>query len=280
MGSGSGADRPVELRSIQADHNRSEWATGRYVDLYANRVLTPAEVQIFIRYHEQLSGRVLDVGCGAGRVLAYLVMIGADAYGIDLAEAMVEYCRRTIPEANVRQGDVQAIGDDPDAPFDVVIAPDSLIDVFDDPERRKVIADVRHVLAPGGLFIFSTHDLAWLDANSGPKEWEQTSTAGTARKFLDRSLAEMFRAVRNRREIARNRARLGPLQQRHETYAIVNDFPHNYSLLHHYIRRDDQERQLNELGYELVECLAASGRVVGPGEMGDSDSSYYIARRT
>lgn len=264
--------------SAQAESNSTEWAAGKYVDVYANDVLIPVEVQIFVRYREQLQGRVLDLGCGAGRVLAYLVMIGADAWGIDLAPKMVEYCRRRVPQATVRAGDVTAIREIVDGPFDVVIAPDNLIDVFDDAARRHVIADVKHVLAPDGLFIFSTHDLAWNDANPGPREWEAPSRRQSLRKFVDRSPAEMVGAIRRRREEAQNRARLGPLQQRHETYAIINDFPHNYSLLHYYIRRDDQERQLNELGYDLVECLAADGSTVEPGGIGNTDSLHYVAR--
>lgn len=274
-GTGTGADA-----SRQAASNSTEWATGRYIDVYANRVLTPVEVQIFIRYQEKLSQRVLDVGCGAGRVLAYLLMIGADAHGIDLAPSMVEYCHRTLPDAHVRVGDAQAIRQSFDGAFDVVLAPDNLIDVFDDTERRGVIADIREVLAPDGLFIFSTHDLGWQESNPGPREWEQTSGAGVMKKLLASSPASLVGAVRNRREIARNRARLAPLEQHHADHAIINDFPHNYSLLHYYIRRDDQQRQLTELGFELIECLAADGRTVGPGGSGNTDSLYYIARRT
>jgi hypothetical protein len=76
----------------------------------------------------------------------------------------------------------------------------------------------------------------------------------------------------------RNRRRLGPLQERHEGYAIVNDFSHFYSLLHYYIRRDDQERQLNELGFELLECIDADGRDVPPGASGPTDYLNYVAR--
>ena len=46
-------------------------------------------------------------------------------------------------------------------------------------------------------------------------------------------------------------------------YAIVNDSAHHYSILHYYISRDDQERQLAEHGFELIECLdldAPAGR--------------------
>jgi SAM-dependent methyltransferase len=274
----TGTATPPAIASRQSAWNAGEWSAGKHLTTYANRVLTPVEVQIFLRYRDKLAGRVLDVGCGAGRILAYLVMNGADAVGIDLAPAMVEYCRRTVPEATVCLGDASDIAASVSGPFDVVIAPDNLIDVFGDEERRRVIADIRELLAPDGLFVFSTHDLGWHDANPGPREFEQNSAASTLRKLADLSPQRVAGALRNRREIKRNRKRLGPLQQRHDDYAIINDFPHNYSLLHYYIRRDDQVRQLEQLGFEFIECLACDGRTVGPGGSGDSDSLHYVAR--
>jgi SAM-dependent methyltransferase len=268
--------------SRTAAHNLAEWAAGKYVDVYANDVLSRVEVQIFVRYRDALSGRVLDLGCGAGRVLSYLVMLGADAYGVDLAPKMVKYCRRTIPAAHVVVGDVGALQGTVSGPFDAVIAPDNLFDVFDDAERRGVLSGLRELLAPAGLLIFSSHDLGWNEANPGPREWEVSSTTGALRKLVERSPAEIARALVRRRREAANRQRLGPLEERHEGYAILNDFPHDYSLLHYYIRRDDQERQLQELGFELVECLDGRGDRVPPGGHGPSDfhtdNLHYIAR--
>ena len=264
--------------SRQATWNSTEWAAGKYVDVYATSVLTPPEVQIFIRYHDKLAGRVLDIGCGAGRVLAYLLMIGAEAHGIDLAPNMVDYCRRTLPEADVRLGNAAALYECVDGEFDAVVAPDNLIDVFDDAERRQVLADVRDVLAPGGLFIFSSHDLGWAETNPGPRDFEARSLGGELHKLIAKSPAELIQGVRSRRQRARNRKRLGPLQQFNADHAIINDFPHDYSLLHYYIRRDDQVRQLEELGYEFVECLGSDGRTVGPGGSGPQDCLHYIAR--
>jgi len=273
---------PASAPSRTAAHNLSEWAAGKYVDAYANRVLSPVEVQIFVRYREALSGRVLDLGCGAGRVLFYLVMLGAEAHGVDLAPKMVEYCRRTIPAAHVVVGDIGALDGLVAGPFDAVIAPDNLLDVFDDAERRRVLAGLRELLAPAGLLIFSSHDLGWVQANPGPREWEAPAGRGLARKLLERSPAEIARALVRRRREAANRKRLGPLEERHDGYAILNDFPHDYSLLHYYIRRDDQERQLQELGYELVECLDGRGDRVEPGGHGPSghhtDNLHYIAK--
>ena len=278
----SGVTPETSGPSRQAAHNLSEWSAGKYVDAYANRVLSPVEVQIFVRYRDALSGRVLDLGCGAGRVLAYLVMLGADAYGVDLAPKMVDYCRRTIPGAKVVVGDIGALNAAVTGPFDAILAPDNLIDVFDDAERRRVLAGIRELLAPPGLLIFSSHDLGWAEANPGPREWEAPSGSAKLRKLVERSPADMARSVGRRRRSAANRKRLGPLEERHDSYAILNDFPHDYSLLHYYIRRDDQERQLQELGYELIECLDGRGARVEPGGHGPSDhyadNLHYVAR--
>jgi SAM-dependent methyltransferase len=258
--------------------NATTWAKGEHLHGYANQILTPVEVLLFARYQDTLSGRVLDVGCGAGRVLSYLLMFGAETVGIDLAPAMVEYCNRMFPAADVRLGDVAALAESVEGTFDAILAPDNLIDVFGDAERRHVLAGFREVLRPDGRLIFSTHDLAYLDHTPGPREWETPSRRQTLAKFVERSPAEMVRAVRRRRREAANKRRLGPLQEWHADHAIINDFPHDYSLLHYYIRRDDQERQLAEVGFELVECLDVNGNTLGPGGSGPTDSLHYVAR--
>src|SRR5918998_3871860 len=48
--------------------------------------------------------RVLDLGCGAGRFVAALRDAGAEAIGVELAEAALERARRTAPGADLRLG--------------------------------------------------------------------------------------------------------------------------------------------------------------------------------
>ena len=88
----------------------------------------------------------------------------------------------------------------------------------------------------------------------------------------------MARAVARIPGRRRNRKRLGPLQRRGDGYAIINDSAHDYALLHYYIGRDDQARQLRETGYELLECLDADGRPVGPGAPHPDPWLHYVAR--
>src|SRR5580704_12500911 len=48
------------------------------------------------------SGPVADVGCGTGRVTAYLDGLGVPAFGIDLSPGMIDVARRTYPACSSR----------------------------------------------------------------------------------------------------------------------------------------------------------------------------------
>ena len=89
--------------------NHREWESADHVADYADRALAPVEIVILLRYREELSRRVLEAGCGAGRVLGYLVELGGEVHGIDLSPAMVAYCRATYPAADVRVEDVSTL---------------------------------------------------------------------------------------------------------------------------------------------------------------------------
>jgi hypothetical protein len=79
----------------------------------------------------------------------------------------------------------------------------------------------------------------------------------------------------------RNRRRLARFERHERDYAILNDFAHDYSLLHYYVDRDAQERQLLEAGFETIECLDGGGRTVAHGDPAAGDPElHYVARAT
>jgi len=49
---------------------------------------------------------VLDVGCGAGRLLGPLLSIGAEVHGVDISDDMIQHCRERFPAARLAVGDV------------------------------------------------------------------------------------------------------------------------------------------------------------------------------
>jgi SAM-dependent methyltransferase len=272
----------------QTDLNVTVWRAGDHVSEYDSRILEPAEVLLLVRYREAFSGRVLDVGCGAGRLLGYLVSLSATAVGVDISPAMVETCRRRFPGIDVRVADLEDLSRSLEGPFDVVLMSDNVLDVVDDARRRAVFADVRGLLADHGLLVFSSHNLArWeravpagAGAGAGPRA-AVAARLGRARslprQLLHRSPAWMLNAVVRLPRRRANRRRLGPMQQRAADHAVVNDEAHDYSLLHYYIARRDQERQLAELGYDLVDVLEFNGASVPAGSDGVGPSLYYVA---
>ena len=56
----------------QREANDQLWGRKGLVQAYATRELRPVEVLLLVRYQAALSGRVLELGCGAGRLTGYL----------------------------------------------------------------------------------------------------------------------------------------------------------------------------------------------------------------
>jgi SAM-dependent methyltransferase len=264
----------------QADLNASVWRAGRFTSDYDTRVLEPAEVLLLARWREAFSGRVLDVGCGAGRLLGYIVALGADAHGIDISPAMVELCRRRFPDADVRVGDLESLSTTVDGPFDVVLMSDNVLDVFDDARRRAVLADARGLLSPAGVLVFSSHNLSSWEGGPAQPGLPGAGSPGLPARMVqlaNRSPVWMLNAAARLPRRRSNRRRLGPLQYRADDHAVVNDSAHDYSLLHYYISRDAQERQLAQLGCTLVEAVEFDGRPVPAGQAGEGPALYYVA---
>lgn len=246
---------------------------------YANRNLRPVEVILLARYRDALAGRVLELGCGAGRVLGYLGALGGEVHGIDISPEMVDYCRQRYPRTIVHVGSLIDITATVQGPFDAVLVPDNTLDVVEPDQRRRTLEEIRGLLQPEGVLIFSSHNLAYADAaGGGTKPTVASPVTRMARRLALSSPVQIAAGtVRSVRGL-RNRRRLAALERRAEDHAILNDAEGDYGALHYYVRRDDQERQLHEAGLVLVECLDAEGEAVPAGSDGDSPWLHYVAR--
>jgi SAM-dependent methyltransferase len=264
---------PVLAPELDAQQHRANdqlWRSGgrRLVAAYANRVLRPAEVLLLVRHREALSGRVLELGCGAGRLTGYLVDIARAIVGIDISPAMVAYCRERYPRGTFREGDLRDLATIERGSFDVVVAAYNILDALTDAERAQVLDGIHAVLPPDGLLIFSSHNRAF-----APRIPDAMNLRGKGLRHLLVTAIHLPGWRRNRR-------RLLPFEHEEEGHAILNDSTHDFSALHYYITRDAQERQLAAHGFRLLECLDLDGRSLGPREPApDCPELHYVARR-
>jgi SAM-dependent methyltransferase len=250
----------------QAHLNAEVWEHGDFVGVYATRELRPAEAILLERYRGPLSGRVLELGCGAGRLTGHLAELASELHAIDISPAMIDYCRRAYPRVAFAVGDLRDLSRFGGC-FDAVLAPFNVIDVLGDGERRRVLREIHRLLAEDGVLIASSHNLA-----SAPAIARPTRVEGASMRELARSVRRIPLRVRNYR-------RLAGRQRRERDYAVLVDEAHDFSLLHYYISRDAQQRQFAQEGFELVECLRLSGEPAAAGDEAASASElYYVAR--
>jgi SAM-dependent methyltransferase len=111
--------------------------------------------------------RVLDLGSGEGYGSAILAETAADVLGVDIDAEAIEHARRTYARPNLRFeiGSIEALGTIPDDAFDVVVCFEVIEHVR---EHDPVIAAVRRVLSPGGVFLVSTPDRDRYNAGRPP----------------------------------------------------------------------------------------------------------------
>ena len=252
---------------VQERLNAEFWARGDCVSYYATDGLRAAESTLLERHHDALTGRVLELGCGAGRLTGHLCELARTVHAVDLSPAMVAFCRRTYPSAVFSEADLRDLSQFEDDSFDVVVAPFNVLDVLGDAERRRALNEIRQVLVIGGLLIMSSHNRGYSPRIAAPIR----VVIGSPRRPAA-SIRSLPRRLRNRRRLRR-------LQHAESGYAIVNDDAHDFSVLHYYISRDAQERQLAAQGLERRECVDLDGLDVPVGAAAAScPELHYVAR--
>lgn len=119
--------------------------------------------------------RVLDLGCGSGRVTNCLLRRGACVVGCDLSRTALQELQENL---SAHRGVAISHGDARHLPFrgcsfHVVMFAFAGIDfIYPEADRLEALREIERVLVPGGCFIFSSHNpLGTLLSPRGVRCW-------------------------------------------------------------------------------------------------------------
>ncbi len=129
--------------NVSFDRYSQYWWSNRYYATLARR-------------HGPSAGRVLEVGCGLGHLLAWLVD-SYQVYGADINPWALAESRRNVPQGSFLLLSAEELGAFQDGSFQIVISK-HVVEHLPDPERS--IAEMSRVLAPGGLLLLATPNLS------------------------------------------------------------------------------------------------------------------------
>jgi len=116
--------------------------------------------------NETPESRVLDLGCGTGRLALGMAAVGHAVTGVDPARASLAAARAKPGADRVTwiEGTSPIL---PSSAFDIAVMTSHVAQFFvDDTEWQRALADLRRSLVPGGRLVFDTRD-------PRAREWEQ-----------------------------------------------------------------------------------------------------------
>lgn len=244
------------------------YARGVYL-YYLSKSLLPVERACLAKYKPYWQGRdILDIGVGAGRTSRYFAPSARRYIAIDYSPVMVNYVARTLPEIDVRLADFRDLRIFDNCSFDFVFATANVIDALAPQDRLQALNEASRVLRPGGILAFSTHNIHYKRAFSGPRmewSWNPLRLGFNGVKYLLGSW---------------NHQRVAPLRVRTADYALLNDSGHFYACLHYYVGRSTVSAQLAGAGLRLLEVFDRNGRVL-PETEDDSENPwlFYASQR-
>lgn len=140
------------MRQVEADPGHSHWYVKRFRDMAAAGHDLSGEARLVDAMLARGS-RVLDAGCGSGRVGAYLHSAGHTVIGVDVDPALIAAAETDHPGPTWLVGDLAEMdlpGEGIADPFDVVVCAGNVMPFLAASTRGEVLRRLQRHLRPGG----------------------------------------------------------------------------------------------------------------------------------
>jgi SAM-dependent methyltransferase len=205
---------------------------------------------------------VLDIGVGAGRTIDPLSTMFDKYVGIDFSEKAIAKAKELFPHADLRVMDARNLGFA--ETFDCVVFSFNGIDCVNFADRELILRQIWRVLKPGGILIYSTHNLN----HSRAAVWKS--------HFLVRELFSYrpltaIRLIKNRLILFWHQS-----QDDKHSVAYINDPALSFTILNTYVDLPKEIERLREFGFSE---LATIGNTKAAAGYDDDDCWVYIVAR-
>lgn len=256
--------------------NKDVWRSHKVLDIFAVRdgFIDAGEEMLIERLLSAERQRpILDIGVGGGRTIP---LLAGDGYvAVDFLPEMVELTGAKHPGVRVEQADARDLSGFEDDSFGAVVFSFNGIDGLAHEDRAAVHRAAFRVLRPGGVYLYSTHNLDFCCAGHPPwhRSWWDLDNGLRAMLVYALRLPRRGRSyLRLRGMVERGSGGVG--------WAVLVGSAYDFSVLLHYVTPGEALAELQRAGFQApAEMYGCEGETIAAGSDTDGVPWLYLLAR-